>query len=341
MRAGLPDVELALHQHERHRQSVARERLRQRHDVGNNARGFEAEELTGAAGADLNVIGDEQDAVACTQLGEATEPLGAGDVDATLGLDRFDDHGGGQFEATALVTEQLLEVGEGVESGEVALVRHKHDVVEGVAGGLAEVLVGRGSERSTTDAVEGTREGDHRGPAGRQASDLERGFHRVGSGGAGELQFVVESARLEDDVLERLEEALFRDRRHVERVRNGVVLDIGEQLLFHDRVVVPVAQGAGATEEVDVFGALFVDHDRSDSSLENDRERPDVSPYFRLDVRKNVQIHVTGLSIAQMSRLSSYRPQPCAPSVHPATRPMPGTRHPKRPPTDGFLRLCR
>ena len=91
------------------------------------------------------------------------------------------------------------------------------------------------------------------------AGDLQRGFDRVGAGRADELHdVVVEAARLEDDVLHRLEEPLLRDRVQVERVGDAVVHDVVDQRLLEDRVVVAVVERAGAGQEVEVAVAVHV-----------------------------------------------------------------------------------
>ncbi len=58
---GPPDVEFTLEQRERHRHSVAADRLGQRDDVGNDSGLFEGEERAGTAATHLDVVDDQQD----------------------------------------------------------------------------------------------------------------------------------------------------------------------------------------------------------------------------------------------------------------------------------------
>ena len=132
-------------------------------------------------------------------------------------------------------------------------------LVSGDAGGGAQVRVAGHRQRAHRHAVEAVGEVDDVLAAGDLAGDLQRGFDRVGAGRADELHdVVVQAARLEDDVLHRLQEALLGDRVQVERVGDAVVHDVVDQRALEDRVVVAVVQGAGAGQEVEVAVAVDV-----------------------------------------------------------------------------------
>src|SRR3546814_18367743 len=68
---------------------------------------------------------------------------------------------------------------------------------------MAVASAGEGAEG---DAVEAVCEGDDIRPPGHLARQLQRGLDRVGAGRTGELQAVVHPARLQDQLLEALDE---------------------------------------------------------------------------------------------------------------------------------------
>ncbi|MNC90579.1 hypothetical protein D3C83_66920 [compost metagenome] len=72
MLARVPPIELGLDQHHRERSPVPAEGLGQAHDVWLDACALEREEWTGAPATDLDVVDDQQDAVAA---GERVESL--------------------------------------------------------------------------------------------------------------------------------------------------------------------------------------------------------------------------------------------------------------------------
>ena len=63
-------------------------------DVGLDAPVLDRPHLPGAAGARLDLVGDEQDAVLGAQLAQALEEAVLGDDVAALALDRLDDDRG-------------------------------------------------------------------------------------------------------------------------------------------------------------------------------------------------------------------------------------------------------
>ncbi len=291
--ARFPDVQLGLHQHQRHRQAEAGQRLRQGDDVGADARGLEAEERAGTTAADLDVVHDEQHVVALAQLFQFLQPAQRGDVDAAFALHRFHDDGGRLVHAAAGVLEHALQVGHGVHvRTEVSVVGHERGVAQRVAGGFAELHVGGDRQRAAAHAVKAVRERDDVGAALDLARDLQRGLDRVGAGGTGELQGVAPVARLEQHAIHRLQETLLRAGGHVEAVDDAVRLHILQQLFLENRIVVAVVQGAGATEEVDVLGAFLIDQRRTPGLIEDHGERPDVAPHLRLHPVKDFQVHM-------------------------------------------------
>src|SRR5690606_27761068 len=111
-----PGAQGRVDQHNRERQAVAAHRLRQRDHVRADAGVLEAEEPAGAAAADLDVVDDEQDAVAPAQRLETAQPVGGGDVDPALALHGLDDHRGRLVQPAAGVAEGALEVVERIDA---------------------------------------------------------------------------------------------------------------------------------------------------------------------------------------------------------------------------------
>ena len=72
----------------------------------------------------------------------------------------------------------------------------------------------------------------------------------IASGGAGELDLVVQLAWLQDHLGEGLEEVRLRHGGHVQRVHDLVRSQVLDQRLLERGVVVAVVQSAGAAEEV-------------------------------------------------------------------------------------------
>ena len=121
--------------------------------------------------------------------------------------------------------------------------------------------------------------------------DLQRRFHRVGAGGAGELDHVVHVARLEHVVFQRLQKVALGHGVHVQAVHDGVVLDVVEQDFLQDRVVVPVVQRARAGQEIQILHAFFVVQIAALGFLEHHREASRVALNFGLNTVKNFRIH--------------------------------------------------
>ncbi|MNJ63813.1 hypothetical protein D3C77_597370 [compost metagenome] len=123
-------------------------------------------------------------------------------------------------------------------------------------------------------------ERNHIGAALDLARDLQRGFHGIGAGGAGELQRVLPVARLEQHAIHRLQETLLRAGRHVQAMDDAVRLHILQQLFLENRIVVAIVQRAGAAEEIDVLGAFLIDQRRASGLAEYHGERPNVAPHL-------------------------------------------------------------
>ncbi len=221
-------------------------------------------------------------------LFEATQPIEAGHVDAAFALDGFDDDGGGVVHAAAAVGQQFVEVRDGVHAlPHVPIIGHKRGAGGRDAGGIAEVGVGGGGDGPEGDTVEAIGEGDDVVPAGEVAGDLHRRFHGVGAGGAGELDLVLQIARLQDAVVKGIQKVTLGRGVGIKAVGDAVALDIGDQVLLEERVVVAVVQRAGAGEKIQVLAAIDVGQGGSAGGLKDGGIGAAVAAHIRFDIGKD------------------------------------------------------
>jgi hypothetical protein len=192
-----PLVVFGLDEHQRERQAVARQRLRQRDDVGHDAGFLEAEEppvrphptwmsSTISRMPCCCVISRRR----CSQALLATlTPPSACTVSTITAA--------GMSMPLPLVLQHGLEVVERVGVlAQVAVEGHRGAMAQRHTGaGALEAVAGHG-QRPERHAVEGVGEADHLLASGDLARELERGFDGIGAGGAGELELVAQAARL-------------------------------------------------------------------------------------------------------------------------------------------------
>src|SRR5699024_12003662 len=95
--------------------------------------------------------------------------------------------------------------------------------------------------------------------------------------GAGDRDGVVESARLEDEALEGLEELRLGRGLHIHRLQHGCRLQVLDQRAHHCGVVVAVVERTGAGEEVEVFVGVLVPMLRTKGTGEGSRPGPAVA----------------------------------------------------------------
>src|SRR5690606_18808904 len=93
---------------------------------------------------------------------------------------------------------------------------------------------------------------------GGLARELQRGLHRIGAGGAGELQAVVQTPRCQNVFLEDLEEFRLGAGVQIQAVGDAVLGDVVHQRALQGRVVVPVVERAGPCQKVQIVLPLFV-----------------------------------------------------------------------------------
>src|SRR5690606_10089178 len=114
-------------------------------------------------------------------------------------LYNLNDHRSRLVDAAGRVGKQLVHHRDGVDLvAEVVGVGHAADVGQRNAGSATVVLIAGGCQRADAATVEAVGETDDVAAACHLARQLQRGFHRVGAGRAGELHDVVHAARLEN-----------------------------------------------------------------------------------------------------------------------------------------------
>ncbi|CAI7973659.1 hypothetical protein FRAHR75_100066 [Frankia sp. Hr75.2] len=147
------------------------------------------EHVAGAGEARLHLVGDEHDPGLRAELGQSGQEAGAGDDEAALALDRFDDERGDVLRAD-LRGDRLHHLGRGLFAACGGAARpavgvgHRHPV--DLRGERPEVvLVGhrlRGQcHRQVRPAVVGVRERHDGGPSGVGPGDFHRVLDRLGA----------------------------------------------------------------------------------------------------------------------------------------------------------------
>jgi hypothetical protein len=256
--------------------------LRQADQVRRDPGLLEAEEGAAATAPGLHVVDDQHHAVFARQALEATQPLRAGGVHAALALHRLHDERGGRLDAAVAAAEMPVEHVERVDvTTEETVERHDRRVVETGVGGGPGAQVAADRQRPEAHSVESVREGDDVAPAGGLARQLERRLDGVRAAGTGELQLVLQPARLQDHFIERLEKAALRARREVEAVRDPIPLQVLDEAALEFRVVVAVVENARAGEEVDELTSPLVDETAAARLRKHSREEAAVATDLR------------------------------------------------------------
>ena len=106
----------------------------------------------------------------------------------------------------------------------------------------AVITVAGGCQRAIGHAVEAVGEGNHIGPAGHLAGQLQGCLDGVGARRPAEHDLVVHLAWLQHQPLEGIEEVRLGGGMHVEAVGHAIAGDVVDQRGFHVGVVVPVVQ---------------------------------------------------------------------------------------------------
>src|SRR5699024_1345028 len=115
-------------------------------DVGVQAHPVEGEVAAGAAVPDLDLVDDEQGPDVTGEVLDLVEPLAAGDVDPSLGLDHLDDEGGRRGVSAGGVGERRAVFGQSRgPTGNGFDVQAHHDG-ERRPGPLPERIVGGGGQ---------------------------------------------------------------------------------------------------------------------------------------------------------------------------------------------------
>ncbi len=124
--------------------------------------------------------------------------------------------------------------------------------------------------------------------AGYLTCQLKGRFDNVGSGWAGELQFVFKVPGFKDDVFETLHEAAFRGGVQVETVGYSVCLHVFDDGIALPFIVVPIIKHTGAGKKIDEFIAVFIPLARIQSFIEYGRIGTTVGSDIRLEAFKYI-----------------------------------------------------
>ena len=120
MVAGIPRHQVGLGDHRAQRQAGGNSLCAQQ-DVGLDAPVLDRPHLAGAAGARLDLVGNQQDAVAVAQRAQSGQEFVVGDDVAALTLDRLDEDRRDLFSRHELLEDAIFQL---VETGQA--VRHVH-----------------------------------------------------------------------------------------------------------------------------------------------------------------------------------------------------------------------
>ena len=148
--------------------------------------------------------------------------------------------------------------------------------------------------------MEPVRERDDVGAALHLAREFQCSLHGIGAGWARKLDFVVHVARPQDHPLQRLEELLLGDRRHVETVHHAIRLDVLEQALLQHGIVVSVVERPGTAEEIDVTASFRI-HQHGAVRFRKQRwKRTDITPHLGFQTVEDLEIHGFGLLVVKV-----------------------------------------
>ncbi|GAD51248.1 hypothetical protein MBEHAL_0008 [Halarchaeum acidiphilum MH1-52-1] len=259
VRARLPDVEGLVVDDDCERETAA-DGLRERDGVRRDVRVLERVRLAGAPEAGLDLVDDHRNVALAGDATDLARPLVRGGHRTALALHEFDEEARGVAEAAAGIVEEALDVARGPRPVVVARVAERAPVSVGIgevvhAGHegrqlVLGVRVAHHRQRAVRHPVVRAAEREDVVVPGRGLHELQRGLDGVRAGRATELHLrglgeVVREARHE-----RVDEALLRRRRDVERVDRPVVFERRLHRLVHDGVVVPERERARAREAV-------------------------------------------------------------------------------------------
>ena len=162
-------VDRLAHQHRADRHVAAGQRLGEQHHVGLDVPVLAGEEFSGAADAGLDLVDDEQRAVAAAERFGALEIVVVGQ-DHALALDRLD------HERRHLAVRQRA-----VERGEI-VERHADAIRQQRLEAAAEGVIAVQRKRPIGQAMERMAAIGDAGAARRGARELDRGLDRLGAG---------------------------------------------------------------------------------------------------------------------------------------------------------------
>ena len=179
VRAGTPRLHEVGPRDHRGQRHAAGDALGGQHDVGLDAPVLDRPHLPGPTRARLDLVGDEQDAVAVAQLAETLEEAVLGDDVAALALDRLDDDGRHLLGRRELVEQHLVEPAQVLDPPER---RVEHARQQRAEAGVVLRLRGGQRDGAVRAPMERAEERHDVRPLRGEAGELDRGFDRFGAG---------------------------------------------------------------------------------------------------------------------------------------------------------------
>jgi hypothetical protein len=180
-------------------------------------------------------------------------------IQSAFPLQGFDDDGGGQVDAAAVVFQRALEIVERVDIvAKVAVERHAERAFERAAGAVPLGRVAGQRQRAHRHAVKGVGKADDAVAFCRKPRDLDGAFDGIRPGRSGEQHLMRHAARGENRFMEGFDEIRLRVRCHVEAMHDAIRTNVVEQRLHHPIRIVAVVERTGTGEKIDIFAAFGV-----------------------------------------------------------------------------------
>lgn len=286
-----PEIDFGIDEDEGHGEPQAAERFGKHHDVRLETRLLKTEEAPASPIAHLDIVNDEEDIELAANSLQAPKPLGRGHIDASFGLNRFQDDRGWNIGATAFIGEEFSQMSEGIDIGtQIAFKRDEGDIEAGDEGFGTEMAIPRGGQGAGREPVVTVGESDDIGAAFDLASELEGSLDSIGAGRSGELNLIVQPARLKDQPVEFFQKIALGDGPHVQGVDDSISLEVVDDRLFDGGVVVTVIESAGAGEEIDELDTLFIKKGGAASAFKDGWKGAAVGSDFRFKTVKYVHM---------------------------------------------------
>ena len=287
MGARLPGVEpVAVHHHGQGQ--AATDGFGQGDYVWDDTGVFEGEHAPGTGEAALDFIDDQRDARLLGDAPYALEPLDVGGYHAAFALHHFQNHRCWQRHPAFGVEQQVFQVVQVGLNARLAAqaewaaivvgVRHElHAAAQQCAQGLLGTQAPHQAECPLAHAVVGALEGQDRAASGGAAHQLERRFHRIGTGRATELHLGFTAQCFGQYGEQVLDEAVLDRGGQVQGVQGEFIGQHALDGFDHHGVVMAQRQRTGPGQAVDELAAFDVLDIDATGSFEGQRDTAGVA----------------------------------------------------------------